>query len=442
MTSAKMVLMHTSPHPHTTRHPVLLGLLEALRIDLIVVPSAFVVATIFWIIGLGSQLPYSIIPEWAFALWSVVHGLSVSTIGFDFSLAPSLVSFGVWLLVAFGAKRLVTSVSGDDQVEIDDDAAQWWKTIALSLGGFVLAYVVPLLVLALVLGQAVVTPFGFLRLLLFSVSALAVGFIWARGVWDIPGLRVIDPDTWDTGVRLCRRLLWGSLILSVVIIGAGLALRWDDAAETLQSYSSPAAAGIGLLIIQVLFAPGALFSALSWVAGTGVAIGGDGPSSVFHPSPGPVPEVPVLQLLTEGYPAWTAAAPVLLVLLGLLSVILGRERARAVMESSWPGLGVALACSFVIFEILALFSSGAMGPLGLSDFGPSALTAGLGVTAWIGVGLCGGLALTKLSHMQYGANSDAADQDADDDAAAIDDSAAHEIDADDVLAEETEDETR
>ncbi|RAF51923.1 hypothetical protein DN546_37545, partial [Burkholderia multivorans] len=61
--------MHTSPPQSSTRHPVLLGMVEAFRLGLIVVPSAFVVATVFWLVGLGAQLDYSIIPEWALALW-------------------------------------------------------------------------------------------------------------------------------------------------------------------------------------------------------------------------------------------------------------------------------------------------------------------------------------------------------------------------------------
>ncbi|MGV2481171.1 UNVERIFIED_CONTAM: hypothetical protein IGO34_30710, partial [Salmonella enterica subsp. enterica serovar Weltevreden] len=88
----------------------------------------------------------------------------------------------------------------------------------------------------------------------------------------------------------------------------GLGLRWADLAEAMEAYSSPLSAGIGLVVVQVLFAPGALFSALSWIAGTGVGIG-DGVSSAFLTASGPVPDVPVLELLVGGYPVWAKAAP-------------------------------------------------------------------------------------------------------------------------------------
>ena len=91
----------------------------------------------------------------------------------------------------------------------------------------------------------------------------------------------------------------------------------------------------------------------------------------------------VLQLLDGDYPAWTAAAPALLVLLGLLCVILGRDRARDIAAQSWMGLGLAIGILFVALEVLALFAGGALGPLGLSGFGPSALTSALAITGWI-----------------------------------------------------------
>ena len=403
--SAKMREMHISPQPRTRRHPVLLGLLEALRIDLIVVPAAFVIATIFWIIGLGSRLPYSDIPEWAFALWGVVHGLSVSTMGFDFSLAPSLITLGVWFLFAAGAKRLVAAFTEPEIHDTDVAEPLWWKAIVAALATYAVAYAGPLLTLTLVLGEGTMTPFGVLRLVLMLLSASAAGYLWVRGVDDIPRLQDLDVDVWEAGAHLVKRLLWGAAFLSVIIIATGIVLRWDELAESLQAYSSPLSAGVGLLIVQLLFAPGILFASLSWIAGTGVGVGTDGPSSVFHAATGPVPDVPVLQLLVGDYPAWTNAAPALLVLLGTLSVIVGRVQVRQVMAASWAGLGIAAVKLFVVLQMVALFARGALGPLELSAFGPSALTSAVVITAWLGLGMAGGLVLTWLSDMQARASS-------------------------------------
>lgn len=394
--------MHTSPHPRTHRHPVLLGLLEALRIDLIAVPAAFVIATVFWIIGLGSQLPYSIIPEWAFALWGVVHGLSVSTMGFEFSLAPSLITLGVWFFFAAGAKRLVAGFTEAGLDDTDSMEASWWKPVLVAVATYVIAYAVPLIVLTLLVGEATLTPLGFLRLALMLLSASAAGFLWVRGVDDIPRLQNLDSEVWDAGASLVKRLLWAAAFLSVLVLAAGIVLRWDELAQSLQGYSSPLSAGVGLLMIQILFAPGILFASLSWIAGTGVSVGDGALSSVFQTAAGPVPHVPVLQLLVGDYPAWTNAAPVLLVLVGVLSVIVGRGHARVVMMASWPGLATAAVKLFVVLQVLAIFARGAMGPLGLSAFGPSALTSALVVTAWLAVGMAGGLLLTRLSDMQAG----------------------------------------
>lgn len=394
--------MHTSPQPRTHRHPVLLGLLEALRIDLIAVPAAFVIATVFWIIGLGSQLPYSVIPEWAFALWGVVHGLSASTMGFDFSLAPSLITLGVWFFFAAGAKRLVAGFTEAEPEDSDIMETSWWKQVLVALATYIIAYAVPLIALTLIVGEGTLTPGGFLRLVLMLLSASAAGYLWVRGVDDIPRLQNLDSDAWTAGAHLVKRLLWGAAFLSVLVIATGIVLRWDELAQSLQIYSSPLSAGVGLLIIQILFAPGILFASLSWIAGTGVSVGEGALSSVFHTAVGPVPHVPVLQLLVGDYPTWTNAAPVLLVLLGVLSVIVGRDHARLVMMASWAGLGTAAIKCFVVLQVLALFARGAMGPLGLSAFGPSALTSALVITAWLAVGMAGGLLLTRLSDMQAG----------------------------------------
>lgn len=400
-----MVLMQTSSHPQTVRRTIFTALLEVVKIDLIVVPAAFAAAIVFWIVGLGSQLPYSAIPEWAFALWATISGLSVSTLGFDFSLAPSLVTLGLWLLVAAAARRMVLGIAAEDW---DDEVGlgEWWTIVGAGMGTFAVAYAGPLLALSLLVGQATMTPLGFLRLLLFLVSALLFGCLRARGIADVPGLRLIGDEVWDVGTRLARRLLWGALAGALLILVVGFVLRWEDVTESMQVYSSPMAAAIGLIIVQVLFAPGILYSALSWSAGTGVGIGGAGTSSAFSAIDSPVPDVPVLQLLTGDYPAWTVAAPVLLVLLGLLCTILGRFRAREVLESSWTGIGVAAGIVFLGSEVLALFSAGALGPLALSDFGPPVLTSAPAITAWIGVGMVAGLLLIRLSNLQAGPGDD------------------------------------
>ena len=195
--SAKMVLMHTSPHPQPYRRTIFAALMEVVKIDLIVVPAGFVVAIVFWIIGLGSQLPYSAIPEWAFALWATVSGLSVSTLGFDFSLAPSLVTLGLWFLVATGAKRVVRATAADSPTESVEDPGGWWALMGTALGTFVVVYAGPLLVLSIVVGQATVTPLGFLRLFLFLVTAVAWALIRVRGIGDIPGLSMLADETWS-----------------------------------------------------------------------------------------------------------------------------------------------------------------------------------------------------------------------------------------------------
>lgn len=407
-----MEAMHTSPPQSTTRHPVLVGLVEAFRLDLIVVPSAFVAATVFWTIGLGAQLDYSIIPEWAFALWALVHGLSVTTIGFEFSLAPSLVTVGVWLLLSSGAARIVSELSdAEPHPTSSGEETPWWATCTMALTGFALGYAGPLIALALIVGTAVVDPFGVLRLVALLGTAFAVGYVRARGVVDVPWLGALDAEVWEAARALAKRLLFGALALAVVVIGIGLALRWSDLTESMESYSSPLSAGIGLIVVQLLFAPGALFGALSWVAGSGVSIGAGGLSSAFVSATGPVPDVPVLQLLTGDYPVWTTAAPVLLVVLGLGCVVIGRTHAGRVYAASWPGVGIAAGLVLIACETVALFAYGAIGPLGLAAFGPSPVFAALAVTAWLTLGTAIGLVLTKLSHMQYDESEFAAHDD-------------------------------
>lgn len=398
--SAKMEPMHTSPHPRTSRHPVLLGLLEAFRIDLIVVPSFLVIATVFWIVGLGSQLPYSTIPHWALSLWSVVNGLSVSTMGFGFSLTPSLVTLGLWALLAAAASRIVAELAGSELLDSMERRRQWWTHIGVALGSLLIAYALPLLVLSTMFGDSEITGLGILRFLLLLLSAVVMGFVRARGPKDIPRLRHCDRPVWGVVAGLVRRLLFGALLLGLLVIVVAVVFRWSAISESMQVYSSPLAARIGLTILQILFAPGILFSALSWISGAGVRIGRDETSSLFNPAQGPVPDVPVLHLLVGSYPDWTLAAPALLVLLGVLAVVSKRHHAREVCEASWWGIGMSVAVLFVLFEITALFSGGAMGPLDLAEVGPPVLRSALAVSMWIGAGLSLGLLLTKLDSIK------------------------------------------
>src|SRR5699024_7863345 len=186
----------------------------------------------------------SVIPEWAFALWASVSGLSVSTLGFDFSVAPSLITLGLWSLVAAAACRLVDGIAADAPDDDVDGRGDWWTIMSTSMATFAVAYAGPLLAFAILVGQATVTPLGTLRLLLFRGSAVGFGFLRVRGVADIPGLRGLD-EIWDLGCRLARRLLWGALAAAVVILAVGIVLRWDDVSVSLQVYSSPVAAGVG-----------------------------------------------------------------------------------------------------------------------------------------------------------------------------------------------------
>lgn len=403
MRSAKMEPMQTSSLPPSPRHPVLVGLVEALKIDLIVVPAVLLITTIFWIIGLGLQLPYSVIPSWAFSLWAGAHGIGVSTMGFEFSLPPTLLTLGAWLLIAFASRRMIRSIGEPDP----DTSRQWWIDVATACVVLGVAYAGPLLLLSVFVGDADLSVFSVLRLLILIISALVCGYIWARGVEDIPRLRELDAEEVETVKSLTTRILWGLLGVSVIVIAAAVLLRWGDLMQSMDGYSSPMAAGIGLLIVQLMFAPSILFSVLSWVAGAGVSMGAPGTSSAFVSVQGPVPDVPALHLLVGDYPTWTMAAPALLVVLGLVTVVASRVFAHRVMEASWTGIGVGLLAVWMILECFALFSGGAMGPLGLSAVGPSALTSALAIVVCLGVGAVIGLGLTKLSGWQSEVNEEA-----------------------------------
>src|SRR5699024_8543476 len=146
----------------------------------------------------GSQLPYSVIPEWAFALWASVSGLSVSTLGFYFSVAPSLITLGLRSLVAAAACRLVDGIAADaPEVDVAVPGG-WWTIVATDVGTFAVVYAGPLLAFAVLAGQVIVTPLVILRFLLFLVSAVGFGFRRVRGVADLPGVRGLD-EIWDLG---------------------------------------------------------------------------------------------------------------------------------------------------------------------------------------------------------------------------------------------------
>lgn len=158
--------------------------------------------------------------------------------------------------------------------------------------------------------------------------------------------------------------------------------------------------GVGVLfIMQLAFLPTFIIWTLSWLSGAGFAIGAGSTITSFEVLLGPLPALPVFGAIPEAWNDW-----------GFLSVLLVAVVAIAV-GITFGGLpeyrnpkpltiaGIAISATVIMSAgaaLLAVFSSGSIGPGRMSEAGPPIWM----FAAWIGaetfIGLTIGLMVRRL----------------------------------------------
>lgn len=381
----------TRPPVRPGRHPLLIGAFESARILLFMLVASLVLAGIAWFAGIAAQRPLSAIADWAAAGLGASHGFSITLDAFTHSLPPTALSLVVWLLVASAARRTARALAANDRLvragRLAPSRAPW----TLATTGLVGAHVLVIALLAFGLGSARLDVVGPVRLIVLVGSAAAAGML-REALAERPVERlgsIIGPrwarlagEAWP----LARRTLLFTVVLGVVGLVAAIAAGGESGLATLQGYSSPTAAAIGLGLVQTVFAPTIIVLVLSWLSGAGFRLSEHATASPLAAVDAPVVSIPVLSLIPLDPPSWAVAAPAAVVLCGLIAVI---ARPRWHVSDPLSPLAAAVGV-FAVALLCGLFSTGSLGPGGLSSFGaiPWAFAGLLAVEAAVG-GLLG-----------------------------------------------------
>jgi hypothetical protein len=416
------------PSPSLSRHPVTIGALESLRAFVVTACLALVVATAAWFVALAQQQPLSVVPVWAGTLVGTAAGWATEA---PPALPPTLLTVGLVVLLgqAFGRTRRALAVNADlaraGRLPASPHAFLWGISTVVG------ASVVWVAVSGLLVGACAAGPLGTARFLTVLLCAGLLAFLrparsrrerraerrarraarreqppgrvrrdpgaeaaWAHRLtgWAEPRVGEDWAAAALRGLRLTGRTWVAFGILALLLVGTGLVLGRTAVGTALDAYSDPAAAAVGLTLVQLAFAPTIGLLALSWASGAGIWMSSTvlaSPSAGFE---GPVPAVPVLALVPADPPAWCGFLVVAPVLAAVLAAAARREWTDGL---DWRTLVVHTALMCVSAGAGALFSRGGIGPEGLEQFGAPVLlmTALLTACAAVGAAAVWGLRL-------------------------------------------------
>nr|WP_277604039.1 DUF6350 family protein [Agrococcus sp. ARC_14] len=221
--------------------------------------------------------------------------------------------------------------------------------------------------------------------------------------WLLAAARTLTiEDRWLRSIRTALRTGVGSTIavlgVGALLVGAGLFLRFTEGLLLLESLGVTAVGVIVMFLLQLALAPVAIVWGATWAIGPGFMIGRGSSVSPLGTDLGPVPAMPLLAAIDPSAQPWMAVVVVLPVLAAVLVGVLARQSLLAGTPGRpvhWWELAIAALGGGVLagalLGILAMLSTGAIGPGRLSVTGPDAVL----VAAWgaleIGIGLLIGM---------------------------------------------------
>jgi Family of unknown function (DUF6350) len=258
------------------------------------------------------------------------------------------------------------------------------------------AYVIPVLVVAMWLGEPWLVPGRWVAV----IAVLVVAAIWgsSRG---LGARRNAPPGQLRTISRAVVAAQLAVLVAGAAVLVTGLSIHLRRVEALHEALHPGVAGGVALLLLQLAFAPNVVVWAASYALGSGFALGSGSVVAPAGTQLGIVPDIPLLGALPSAGPGdlwqlcWLAAGAVA----GAVAcwvAFAARRNARFDQASLTGGLCGVLAGA--TFAGLAWAASGDIGTLRLTDVGPRLLP--LLVMAGTTMGLSGmitGLALGLLA---------------------------------------------
>lgn len=410
---AQWAAMSSAPAlpPLSSRHPVVIGALEALRAVLVLTLTVLICAAAAWFIAIAQLQPLSAVVTWAGTLLGAASGWEL-TIGIG--LPPTLLTVGLMWIMTSALKRTRRALAANEQLVRAGTLSATRYAATAGIGTCLGAIVLVLLLAGLLVGTGTPTLLGFARfLVVVSVPVLiaclgperrgAPAGRWAQALFDLVATKAGDEwaDASESALRVLRRVGLAFGIVAVLGLIVALATGWSAMSEAVSGYSRPGLAAGGLGFLQLLFLPTLLLFALSWLSGAGIHLSVVALATPFSSQATVVPAVPVLAAVPVDTAAW---GWVMLVVLPLAAGVATVGRRVWAEELDWRVVAISAGLGFVCTAAAVLFAAGSIGPAGLETFGVPIAAAICAIGGAAAAGAAAGRGLSLL------ANREAADQ--------------------------------
>lgn len=214
------------------------------------------------------------------------------------------------------------------------------------------------------------------------------------------GVRSLPSVGWAIGasLRIATAATVALLGLGALGVTIGLVAGYVDSISLSQQLQLDPLGAILLFVFQLALLPVAVLWSASWWTGAGFAIGQGSSVSPFGTYLGPLPQLPLLGALPDDWGAIGAAAPAVVLVLGLVIGLLaarglaGRARSLGAVIAV-PVLGALLTGGFI--ALLSVAASGAIGPDRLAVTGADPWATGGFAALELGVGLLFGVLIGR-----------------------------------------------
>ena len=281
--------------------------------------------------------------------------------------------------VGFGAAAAVAAAFAAPVLD-----APRWAAIALPVAVYAVSSGVPFLV------RAATEPHDW-----WLAAARSLGK--AR---EYLGVRSLPSVGWAIGasLRIATAATIALLGLGALGVTIGLVAGYVDSISLSQQLQLDPLGAILLFVFQLALVPVAVVWSASWWTGAGFAIGQGSSVSPFGTYLGPLPQLPLLGALPDDWGAIGAAAPAVVLVLGLVIGLLaarglaGRARSLGAVIAV-PVLGALLTGGFI--ALLSVAASGAIGPDRLAVTGADPWATGGFAALELGVGLLFGVLIGR-----------------------------------------------
>lgn len=402
----------------------LLAALDALLAAAVGIAVVLAPLALMWVVALGDA-DWSALWPTAAAVWHLGHLVPITVTLPDAYLAatgvdPSLATFVLSLApLAFAAfTGLFAARSG---IRAAESGAALTGLLSGSLVFAAVAALVALTSAAPLVSfetwQAILFPS-----LIFAVPSLVGAVV---GSWRVGDEGPVDrlraaiermPRDWAPVPGLVLRgvalTTLGLVAVGGVVVVAGLLARGTQIITLFQASNVDGIGATVLALGQLVYLPTLVLWAVAFAAGPGFSLGTDTAVTPAATQVGAVPGIPILGIVPESTTSWLLLLVLLPIAVGALTgwILRSSMPERSDDEPVAPRLVVALAVAALtggVGALIAVFSSGAIGPGRLAETGPQPgpLALALGLEMLVGLAI---LLLAPRTSLPHRAHPDAA----------------------------------